>query len=154
MSAVPIPAELAHRPLDRHGLVIAWTTAIDEAGEPMQGVNVGARCAEAILDRLCGQCGNPLGYWIVFIGDDVCVRKRDFLEPPTHEVCARYARAACPYLAAERYTGRRDRAGVVQLAPRERPIRMAMYFTRGYRPKLDSDAPMSHADAPKRVEWF
>lgn len=151
---VAIPERLADRPLDKAGRVIGWATAVDADGEVMQGVNVGMRCAESILSRLCGLCGKPLGYWVVFVGDEVCVAKREFMEPPMHEECFRYSMAACPYLANKQFTPRRARPGVLQVADRRRPGRMALYLTRGFRPKFDSDVPMAKADAPKSIEWF
>lgn len=152
--APPVPAELAHRPLDDTGRVVGWATALGDDGRAMQGVNVALRCAEAIEGRLCGQCGTPLGYWIAFLGDEECVSGRRFLEPPMHEACARYAISACPYLGAERYVAKLQRPGVTQLADRTRPERMALYVTRSFEPLYGDHAPMAKAGPPKTVEWF
>ncbi len=71
-----------------------------------------------------------------------------------HVNCARYAISVCPYLASAEYTGRRTRPGVLTVASRERPARMALYITRGFAPQPDSNVPMAVAEAPKFLEWF
>lgn len=153
LSAVPIPTPLAARPRDDRGRPIPWVSG-EVDGVPRLGTNNAALCARAILERRCGQCGTPLGYWICFMGDEVSVERREFMEPPMHEGCARYAMAVCPYLANEHYEAKHQLPGVVTVADRARPERMALYVTRGYRPKYGDHPPMAKADAPKRLEWF
>lgn len=139
-------------PRDRHGHIVTWSSGWLD-GEPMLGTNDAAKVARCILERLCGACGDPLDYWIAFLGDEVVVKSREFLEPPMHVDCARYSIAVCPYLASPDFAPKRTRPGVMQVADRTRSPRMALYITRGFRIALGV-LPMSKADAPHSLEWF
>lgn len=59
--------------------------------------------ARLVAGRLCGLCGDPLDYWLTFLGDEVSVTDPAgvYVEPPLHEDCAGFAitsPAGCPYL--------------------------------------------------------
>lgn len=56
------------------------------------------RLTECIRQRICGQCAEPLGWWIAFIGGPVSVATRAYSDPPMHEECARAALRLCPHI--------------------------------------------------------
>lgn len=158
MNTVEIPERLRRRPLDSHGRPLAWVLGVDGNGEPMQGVNDADKVFRCIIERRCGLCGEPLGWWVAFIGDDESVRQRVFVEPPMDPECARYALTACPYLAAGAgFEVKRKREGVVAIQDRQRPARMALYLTRHfefYPPPYPPIIPAAKAGPPKSVEWI
>jgi hypothetical protein len=55
-----------------------------------------------VAERRCGICGEPLSYWLYFLGSPRQIQHRSFWDPPTHEDCARYSAAVCPFLNGEK----------------------------------------------------
>lgn len=49
--------------------------------------------------RLCGICGNPLGYWIAFLGGPKSATNRTYSDPPFHPACAEASLSLCPHIA-------------------------------------------------------
>jgi len=47
---------------------------------------------------LCGICGNPLDYWIAFVGGPVSAMNGAYTDPPFHVECAEAAMLFCPHL--------------------------------------------------------
>lgn len=118
-----------------------------------------ARCVE---ERLCGICGESLGYWLVFIGGPVSVENRLFMDPAMHPECADYALEACPYLlgssehaSAETLERRAERDGIdrttLDYASDEAPDRIAVYRTRRYQARRHLTYPHGRT-APPRVD--
>ena len=102
--APPIPARLARRPT-LGGLVIPHITTIRPDRVPVLSAIDEPRRLSALVRRLCGVCGDPLGSPLVFL-----VRERDFtesagvidgwsVEPALHPECLRYSVQACPMLS-------------------------------------------------------
>jgi hypothetical protein len=157
-----MPARLAARPRTGRGLPIPWTAPLRD-GQPRFGLNNEPLRQQALNERRCGQCGEPLDYWIAFIGSDFDHDARRFIEPAMHVDCARYATAVCPYLASSRYSPRwADRLGdqgdgsvVVAFSEVvDRPERMCLYITRSYKVRVKQGVVEAVAAPPKAVEWF
>jgi hypothetical protein len=109
--AIPIPKMLRVRPVDRRGYPIPFIVVIDGEGRPQFTINNQKAVHECITRRLCGLCGRRLTrneVW--FIGGPRCFTDPNgaFVDPPSHEECARYAIRVCPYLAAPSYGRRID----------------------------------------------
>lgn len=165
--ATEVPERLRSRPTDERGYPIPFTTAVID-GKPDFRVLDEARRQECMTARLCGLCGEKLGYWIAFVGGPRSVDSRAFNDPAMHEECARYALAVCPFLVRDtgRYSG--PRAGDAEKGiadsgthQTERPEKIALYVTRGYEPAvfaLTRGQPVGTlllvADKAKRIEWF
>lgn len=89
-----IPARLDGLP--KHGgLPITFVTFVGPDGLPDFKVTDHHKRLRCASDRLCGLCGDPLGYWIAFIGGPLCVSKRLWYDPPMHRDCAEYAFEVC-----------------------------------------------------------
>lgn len=56
------------------------------------------RLVDCIKHRLCGQCGEPLGWWIAFLGGPVSALTGVYSDPPMHEECGRAALNLCPHI--------------------------------------------------------
>lgn len=140
---IPIPAELSQRPV-HDGMAVPYTQRRVDDGTPDWTALDEGRRRECIEQRWCGLCGQPLSYWIFFLGGDKSVQMRTFGEPAMHEACARYAILACPWLVREK--------------------RVALYKTRQYRPEVQSRVDPKtkrhtrgrielRALPPKSIEW-
>lgn len=100
MTELPaIPPRLRARPCDARGYPITYVTMRDGDGKPDFRVVDNAKLAYCLRLRLCGMCGQPLGRHVFFIGGNLCVVNRLFLDPPMHKECAIFALQACPHLA-------------------------------------------------------
>jgi hypothetical protein len=100
MTELPaIPPRLRSRPRDARGYPITYVTLLDGDGKPDFRAVDDAKLMHCLQARLCGMCGQPLGRHLYFIGGDLCVVNRLFLDPPMHKDCAVYALQACPHLA-------------------------------------------------------
>ncbi len=119
----------------RRGLPIPYVNLI-ENGRPDFSVLDSRRVHQAAAERLCGICGEPLGYWITFLGGPQSVSSRAFLDPPMHEPCAYTALRLCPFLVRRDMKRRRTaatNAGTPYGFTEARPEAYLIYTTRGYR---------------------
>lgn len=82
----------------------------DKLGIPQFTINDVKRVNLCVRKRLCAICGKRMGDWVWFVGGSRCFlhTRGAFLDPPTHNECAEYALAVCPFLAARSYSGRID----------------------------------------------
>lgn len=172
MSDIAIPDRLKDRPTYKDIVVPFIADATDDAWGTKGGVvNFGkaspTHWADAAENKLCGICGQRLGYWIVFAGGPNSVASRSFLEPGMHEECAAYAAAVCPWmLGGKDYE---DAERTLELSPTKEPVkvpdgdpnRLALYFTHSYKIRRQTTkkngAPRTmvyfYAGQPKRVDW-
>lgn len=162
MKPVAIPNRLAKRPTYR-GLVIPYTTIILSNGEPDFTTNDEVRRLEVMRGNKCALCANPLDYWVYFIGGPKSHISRVFIDPATHEDCARYAMAVCPYLRNEHATYRDKTKSMAdptlnvrkdELMSPVRPPRMGLFKTRSFEMMRIGQQIIARATAWKSVEWF
>jgi hypothetical protein len=159
MSAVAEPERIARLP--HHGrfpvpVVVPW----DDAGVPDFTATDDAAYLRVVRENRCGLCGDPLDYWMAFIGGPISMRTRCFTDAAMHLDCATYAIQTCPYLVM-RTTGhaaRPHRAGArTDVSPglsMKRPDRFGLMVTRGFKITLEQGVPALKADRPQRIEWY
>ena len=116
------------------------------------------------VERRCWICGEPLGYWVVFIGGPVSIEHGLFNDGPMHEECAADAMAICPFLV-----------GTMDYAPPESfredlhdekiewaggparafapPTRTAIYKTRGFGVAVLKNTWLFRAAQAVSIEW-
>lgn len=145
IDSVPIPARMAHLPLDRRGYPIPWIVMRDATGRPHFTINDHQRVRQCGKFGLCGICGKPLGKHVkgnpnkgaFFVGGPASFYhdRGAFLDPPLHRECAEYAMRVCPYIANPSYGKRIDDA---TLKPEHMPAGMAVMQTGGNPPNLDT----------------
>ncbi len=71
------PAPLAGLPVcPVRKLPVPFSAEWDETGRAVFTALDPARKDEIVRYRLCGVCGRPLGYWFVFLGDEVSAMRR------------------------------------------------------------------------------
>ena len=96
-----MPAGIAERPRDVRGFPITFVTFIGSDGRPDFTTIDAERILDCLRERLCGMCGHELGLGenVAFIGGPKSIEHGNFLDPPMHPECARYAMKVCPHIA-------------------------------------------------------
>jgi hypothetical protein len=109
--AIPMPHQLAGRPVDRRGwpvpFFVTWVDAdgrpVPEGqGEPDHRCIDPAKMARATRWELCWVCGQRLGKYRCLVAGPMCLVTRRSPEPDCHTACAEYAARACPFLSRPR----------------------------------------------------
>lgn len=135
--ASEVPKRMRTLPRDRRGFPVPFVVLVDDAGRPHFTVNDVRKVARAARTRLCAICGKRMaaaeGYWFVGGPGSALHPGGRYLDGPTHEECARFALAVCPYLAAPRYGRRIDGA---TLNPAHLPATLLTYD-----PSMDDERP-------------
>jgi hypothetical protein len=133
---------------DRVGLPIPWSSPTLATGRPDFTRADGTKAIEASNRRLCGVCGQPLEYWVAFLGTLAAARNRVFHDPPMHESCAREAVRLCPHIA------RGSAVAQIGAAGRTTPAGWAILITRSWQ-LVVVDAVVTFFPAPaKRVAVY
>ena len=164
---ITIPDRIAKLPKDERGYPVPFFVQwFDDFGNPTNwGVGVPdqrvadeRKLYECRDKKLCWICGQPLTYWIAFIGGPMSCKNRTFSDGPMHVECAEFSAVACPHLA---HPGAKRRAGGgKELAYKpeglvETPIeKVAVYVTRGYDTMRVTRGFLWRPFAPKEVRWF
>ncbi len=136
-----VPPALAARPWDeRRHLPIPVVAEFE--GE----VNFAAINSEVALEmarqRMCGLCGQEMGYWVAFLGGPKSAEQGTYGDPPMHPDCAEAAVLLCPHIALSHHRRVSD-ARQAQLAAghpvtvhegwvEDKPDEWVMYITRQY----------------------
>lgn len=89
---------LAALPWDekRH-VPVPWFNKMPDGVVDFTGINA-HRVLECADKNLCGICGNPLDYWIAFIGGPISAQSHCYTDPPFHRECAEAAILYCPHI--------------------------------------------------------
>ena len=176
MSAPDWPAALAARPVcPKRQLPIPFINEIAPDGTGVFAILDDTQARRCLNGRLCAMCGDPMGWWVVLIGDPVSLDPVDpgggfFIEAPVHERCAEIATLGglCPYLSRQRVPRRPlpDDVAVVGSGAdlpevartiRKRPLIMAVThgYTTTYKPSNAGGRVLVYrAGAVKRVRTF
>lgn len=163
--AMEKPERIAKLPQYK-GLVIPYTTLIDDNGIPNFKATNAEKVWESKRDKKCSICGEPLDYWISFMVTEDEANSRLIFENPNHEECLKYAFNVCPWLFYSRATYS-DLAGVTidgmnlssahpsRDITNARPLKMGIYITNTYKNViLPSRYRVCKVGKPKRIEWI
>jgi hypothetical protein len=94
-----IPDFLSHLPV-WNGYPVPVSNVVRKDGTPDLTTISSRRVLELARDRQCGVCGFTMAEETVcFIGGPKSARHRQYIDPPMHERCARFAAKTCPYIA-------------------------------------------------------
>ena len=110
-------------------------------------------------NRLCGICGDPLRYWIAFVGGPMSTKNRVYTDPPFHPECARAAIRICPYML---YGGwDRNKVKRVEDAKKDDPwgnadrvTHNAILITRQFQIIFPGGTMLFRARPAKEIEWY
>ena len=101
VAKLDIPARIRKLPIDERGYpvpkFVAW---ID--GKPDFRAAEPAWLSKTRRQRLCWQCGEPLGRHLAFVIGPMCAINRVSSETPSHLDCAQFAVQACPFITQPR----------------------------------------------------
>lgn len=153
-----MPACLAARPRDRRGLPIPVVTAIAPDGTPDFTANSGPETLRVGEAHECGLCGQPLDYWIAFLGGPMSASTRAFTDPPMHEECAQAALKLCPHIA-RRGTSRAKKHRAEDVITPDgftdgKVSEWVLYVTRSYDTLLLRDSVVFRPAPAKRLRRF
>lgn len=159
MTAPAEPERIARLP--HHGrFPVPATVPWDDRGVPDFTAVDDDAYLRVVKERLCGICGEPLDYWMAFVGGPLCMAVHCFTDPAMHIECAEYAVRVCPYLAMrmDGYVSRPHRAGSRNdAAPglaRDRPDRFGLLVTRGFKITNERGVAVLKANTPTRIDWY
>jgi len=109
-----LPPRLRKLPIDARGYpvpwFVAWVPGPDGVDVPEFRAMDAQKFRDAVKQRLCWVCGEPLGRWLAFPIGAMCVITRTISEPPSHRECAEWSIRNCPFLNNPRAV--RDHADV------------------------------------------
>lgn len=145
-----IPAALAARPHDaRRGLPIPPVNIhpnpnsdpdpdSDRGGWHVDFTTINTTIsAHLAAERCCSLCGQPMKYWVAFLGGPRAAELRRYADPPGHPECMKAALTLCPHIALARHRrARPDRPGGGIIPPGshgDKPDRYVLGITRFYR---------------------
>lgn len=150
-----IPPRLAERPRYK-GLPITFVTFVDQHGVPDFKVLNAPMTALCANERRCALCGHKLEEEIVFAGGPACEEYHQFLDPPMHEECCRYAFVTCPFIALGRDYAKHYKdhdADIQVIGEGIRAPEMGMFFTDGYQIIGSPEQWAFLANEWTKVEW-
>lgn len=164
---IKLPDRIARLPKDERGYPVPFFVQwFDAAGQPTEW-GVGKPDQRLADERklyvcreksLCWICGEPLAYWIGFIGGPKAVGNRTFADGPMHLECAEFSVRACPHLTHPGAKRREGGAKELSYKPEgltESPIeKVAVYVCRGYETMEARRGFLWRPKAPKEVRWF
>lgn len=127
---VPIPARMAHLPLDRRGYPVPEMIQRAADGTPLFTVNDNEVTRHQLANNLCGICGGHIEVGEYhFAGGPVSAfhPHGSYFDGPMHGECASYAMQVCPYLALPKFLKRADPEEVLKhLSGRELAVDSTM----------------------------
>ena len=141
-AAHDLPASLAARPQDaRRGLPIPPVNVHPGPGGPVVDfttINTTTSTGLAVARR-CSLCGDPMGYWVAFLGGPRAAELMRYSDPPGHPECMTAALSLCPHIALGRHRrARADRlgGGIPPGSHGDKPDRYVLGITRSYRTRF------------------
>ncbi|WP_328366639.1 hypothetical protein [Micromonospora zamorensis] len=140
-----IPPSLAARPHDaRRGLPIPPVNIHPDptgGGSHVDFTTINTTTSTRLaVERRCSLCGEPMGYWVAFLGGSRAAELMRYADPPGHPECMSAALSLCPHLALGRHRrARADRPGAGIIPPGshgDKPDRYLLGITRAYRTRF------------------
>jgi hypothetical protein len=154
-----IPHRMKSLPIDR-GYPVPWFVAWMDSGEPEFRAMDGRKWRQAVKEKLCWVCGNPILGNFVFVAGPMCGINRTSAEPPCHLICAQWSARNCPFLSKPQMTRRennlppeaKDAAG---FAIMRNPGVTLLWVTKTYSVFEDGmGGKLIRMGEPERVEWW
>lgn len=108
-----LPPRMRKLRIDARGYPVPWFVAW--VSNPEGGPDVpeframdGRKFRDAVKNKLCWVCGEPLGRWLAFPIGPMCAITRTISEPPSHLECAEWSVRNCPFLSNPKMVRRDD----------------------------------------------
>lgn len=140
------------------GMPIPWVQSYKADGVTPDFTAVDpAKVLEAAKRRLCGLCGQKMGWWVAFIGGPQSTAMGTYSDPAMHPECAHQALTLCPHIALQgTQRARKLRPGLAETPGfvTEKPKNWCVLITRSYEVKGEGDHWYIKAGRPKKVELY
>lgn len=107
LAAGPLPPRIARLPVDARGYPIPWFVDWLDGVPEFRAMDL-LKWRQAIAQRRCWVCGDPLGQFLAFVVGPMCVINRTTAEPPCHRECAAWSAVHCPFLSRPHMVRRSD----------------------------------------------
>lgn len=107
-----LPYHLLGKPIDERGYPIPWFVVWVD-GKPDFRLTDVRKIMHALKDGLCWICGERIGKYRAFVSGPMAALNSIAAEPPSHEICAKFAVKACPFLLHPK--AKRREAGMTEL---------------------------------------
>ena len=115
------------------------------------------KAMECARHRLCGLCGEKMGWWVAFVGGPQSAKLGTYGDPAMHPECAEQALELCPHIANQR-TSRATKVApnVVEQAGyvAAKPEQWCVYITRNFELKGFGNNWFIKAAAAKRIDIY
>ena len=155
----PLPDRIKSLPVDDRGYPVPWFVAWIDGKADFRIVGRG-KFVDAVKNRRCWICGDPLGRYMAFVAGCMCGINRTSSEPPCHLDCAMFAAIACPFMV--RPTAKRREAGLAELGTVEpggvmiqrNPGVAMVYVTKSYKVWNPGNGALIEMGEPTDVFWF
>ncbi len=158
--SIPIPDLMKDLPMWK-GLPIPYFTLIVDGVPDFTAVEF-MRVNQCMMNETCGICGKPITDGkFCFIGGELSVKNRVYIDPASHVACAYYAAKACPYLAGTKRQyakeGRAEKAEdihiLMSMKDQPRPKRMAIYIAKSYEMFFENGGYLCKAGLAWKIDW-
>jgi hypothetical protein len=149
-----LPDRLRKLPIHR-GYPVPWFVDWED-GVPEFRAMDGRKRVQAINNKLCWVCGEPLGKYLVFVAGPMCGINRTSAEPPCHRECAQWSARNCPFLSKPQMTRRKmetaiDAPGIML---DRNPGVTLLWTTLSYSVFSAPGGFLLHMGEPVSVEWW
>jgi hypothetical protein len=92
-----MPERIKRLPVAANGYPIPFFVAIVE-GKPDFRVACELKRVRCRRENLCWVCGEPLTWWVGFVGGPLSIKNRHFSDGPMHLECAEFSLRVCPHI--------------------------------------------------------
>lgn len=152
----PIPKRLLSLPV-QNGMPVPWFCA-EVDGKYDFRISDSRAFETAVQKKCCWICGQPLGAYLSFPLGPMSAINRIISEPPSHTECAKWAIAACPFLAQRQEVRReidlpnlKKPAGIGLM---RQPGVTCLWTTKSYKLWQVPNGVLFKLGDPVSVEWF
>lgn len=132
-SGVLVPRRIQELPMDSKGRFIPYFATLGADGEPNFKIADELKRQACAKKNLCWLCGQPLAYYMVFIGGPLSAQSRLFSDGPMHQDCAEYALVVCPYLARQSRDRNSTAGHAHSMMTLDKPEKFCLFITRGFK---------------------
>lgn len=162
MNFTPMPDRIKALPVDERGYPVPWFVDWLDGKPEFRAMDF-RKWQQAVRDRLCWVCGQPLGRNMVFVAGCMCGVNRTSAEPPNHYDCALWSAINCPFLSNPAMVRREDseinnqalRDSAPGFAIARNPGVAMLWITRQYEVFPDGrGGSLIGMGEPDRVEWY
>jgi hypothetical protein len=130
-----LPDRMKKLSVDDRGYVVPWFVAYVDGRPEFRALDP-AKWRQAVKERRCWVCGEPLGRWLAFPVGSMCTITRTISEPPSHRECAEWSVKHCPFLSqpnmVRRTEGLPDDMHFSGIGLKRNPGVVALWITRTF----------------------